>query len=164
VEEKGLEAQTVMAMIHAMSRDNARTPMQWDDGEQAGFTTGVPWIQVNPNYKTINVKQALADPDSIFYYYQRLIRLRRQNPVMVYGVYDQILDAHEQVYAFTRTLADDRLLVVLNFSADTPVFALPTHISFATTELLISNYEVDSAESIRLLTLRPYEARAYRLR
>ena len=164
VEEQGRDPQTVMPLIHAKSRDNARTPVQWDDSEHAGFTSGTPWIKVNPNYEQINVEQALADPDSIWYYYQRLIRLRKQNPIMVYGTYDLILEAHEEIYAFTRTLGDERLLVILNFTANTPVFALPATITFAETELLIGNYAVDPAEEIRRLTLRPFEARVYRLR
>jgi oligo-1,6-glucosidase len=163
VEEKGVEPALVMAMIHAKSRDNARTPMQWDASEHAGFTTGTPWIRVNPNYKEINVEQALADPDSVLRYYQRLIRLRKENPVIVYGRYELILEAHEEIYAFTRTLDEDRLLVVLNFTKGTPVFAMPTHISCTALELLISNYAVDPAEDCHLLTLRPYEARVYRL-
>ena len=85
VGEKGMPAQTVLEILHAKSRDNARTPVQWDATDQAGFTTGRPWIKVNPNFKEINVEQAVADPGSIFYYYQKLIRLRRQNPVIVYG-------------------------------------------------------------------------------
>jgi oligo-1,6-glucosidase len=160
---KGIDRQVVMAMIHAKSRDNARTPMQWDDSANAGFTTATPWIKLNPNYKQINVEQALADSDSVFHYYQQLIQLRKENPIVVYGTYDLILDAHKQIYAFTRTLQDKRLLVILNFTRDTPVFALPTHIGFDAAELVISNYAVDPAEDIRLLTLRPYEARVYRL-
>jgi oligo-1,6-glucosidase len=163
-EEKGLDRKFVMAMIHDKSRDNGRTPMQWDDVENAGFTSGTPWMKVNPNYRAINVKQALADRDSIFFYYQRLIALRKANPIVVYGTYDLILDSHEEVYAFTRTLQNDRLLVVLNFTRNTPVFALPSHIRFTDKELLISNLAVDPAEDIRLLTLRPFEARVYRLR
>jgi oligo-1,6-glucosidase len=151
-------------MIYAKGRDNARTPMQWDSSANAGFTTGRPWIAVNPNYPAINVRQALADPDSIFAYYQQLIRLRKANPVIVYGTYDLILDDHPQIYAFTRTLDDDRLLVMLNFSAETPAFALPPGVAFAGNELLISNYAVDPAEDIHELILRPFEARVYRLR
>ncbi len=164
VEEKGLDPEAVMAAIHAKSRDNARTPMQWDAGAHAGFTTGTPWMKVNPNYVAINVQQARADPHSVLRYYQKLIRLRKENPVIVYGTYDLILDAHEEIYAYTRTLGDERLLVMLNFTKNTPVFALPTHISFSDKELLISNYAVDPAEDIRQLTLRPFEARVYRLR
>jgi oligo-1,6-glucosidase len=163
-EEKGLDRKFVMAMIHDKSRDNGRTPMQWDDSDQAGFTTGTPWMKVNPNYKEINVRQALGDPDSVLHYYRKLIRLRKENPIVVYGTYDLLLDAHEEVYAFTRTLQKDRLLVILNFTRNTPVFALPSHIRFANKELLVSNLAVDEAEDIRLLTLRPFEARVYRLR
>jgi oligo-1,6-glucosidase len=164
VEEKGFDPQIVLATLHAKSRDNARTPMQWDDGLHAGFTSGSPWIKVNPNYRVINVKQSEADPDSIFWYYHRLIRLRRENPVLVYGVYDLILEDHEAIYAFTRTFRDDRLLVILNFTGDAPVFELPVHIPLSGKGLLISNYGVDPAEDIRRLTLRPFEARVYRLR
>ena len=89
-------------------------------GPNAGFTTGTPWIKVNPNYREINVEQALADPDSVFHYYQRLIALRHTQPVIVHGVYDIILADHPQIYAFTRTLGDQRLLVLLNFSGANP--------------------------------------------
>ena len=164
VEERGIDPRVVMGMIHAKSRDNARTPMQWNAGPHAGFTTGTPWIKVNPNYPAINVEQALAGPDSIFGYYRRLIRLRKDYPVVVYGTYDILLDDHQQIYAFTRTLEDDRLLVILNFMPDSPVFTLPEHVSFGDKELLIGNYPVDPAEDIDRLTLRPFEARVYRLR
>jgi oligo-1,6-glucosidase len=153
-----------LQVVHSKSRDNARTPMQWDASEQAGFTTGTPWIRVNPNYKDINVANAIPDPNSIFHYYKKLIRLRRENPVIVYGSYDLLLASHEEIYAFTRTLDKDRLLVVLNFSRSSPVFNLPEPISFASTELLISNYDVDPDEDIHEIRLRSYEARVYRLK
>jgi oligo-1,6-glucosidase len=164
VEEKGVDPKQALKVIHAKSRDNARTPMQWDGSEHAGFTTGTPWIKVNPNYKEINVSNALADPNSVFYYYQKLIKLRKENPVIVYGSYDLILDSHEEIYAFTRTLDGERLLVILNFSKNSPVFELPEDITFSSTELLISNYNVDHTEHIHQITFRPYEARVYRLR
>jgi oligo-1,6-glucosidase len=164
VEEKGVDPQVALKVVHAKSRDNARTPMQWDDGERAGFTTGTPWIKVNPNYREINVAEALADPNSVFHYYKKLIRLRKENPVIVYGTYDLILPAHEEIYAFTRTLEEDRLLVILNFSRNTPVFNLPENISFSSKELLIGNYAVEDNEDIHQITLRPYEARVYRLK
>jgi oligo-1,6-glucosidase len=164
VEERGLDPQDVMAMIYAKGRDNARTPMQWDDSANAGFTTGTPWIKVNPNYREINVEQALADPQSIFHYYQQLIRLRKAHPIIVRGTYDLLLADDAQIYAFTRSWQDERLLVILNFSADTPVFALPPEVTFADNELLISNYPVDPAEAIHELPLRAFEARVYRLR
>ncbi len=164
VEEQGMDQQAFMELVHKKSRDNARTPIQWDNSANAGFTTGTPWIGVNPNYREINAAQALADSRSIFYYYQRLIRLRKANPVMVYGRYDLILDDHPEIYAFIRSLEDERLLVILNFTANTPVFALPDDLPADNPTLLIANYPVDTAEDIRRLNLRPFEARVYRLR
>jgi len=146
IEERGVDREAVMELVHRNSRDNARTPIQWDDSENAGFTRGTPWIDVNPNY-----------------YYQLLIRLRRANPVIVYGRYDLILDDDEAIYAFTRTLEDDRLLVILNFTTGAPVLVLPEGLPAHNTALLIANYSVDAAEDIRQLTLRPFEARVYRL-
>jgi oligo-1,6-glucosidase len=137
--------------------------MQWDDSEQAGFSSSDPWIAVNPNYTEINVEQALAEPNSVFHYYQRLIQLRKQHPIIVYGRYDLILEDDEQIYAFTRTWEDERLLVILNFSGNTAVFNLPAHITIGHQELLISNYKVDPAQEIKQFTLQPYEARVYRL-
>jgi oligo-1,6-glucosidase len=164
VEEKGLDPDSVLAILHAKSRDNARTPMQWNDHAHAGFTSGSPWMKVNPNYTTINAGQALADPNSIFYYYQKLIRLHKENPVIVYGAYDLLLETHEQIYAFTRALEDDHLLVILNFSREMTAFAFPDSVPLSGKELLISNYEVDPTEDIHSITLRPFEARVYRLR
>ena len=164
VEEKGMDPKEVLRIIHAKGRDNARTPMQWDNSDYAGFTTGIPWIRVNPNYKEINVAQALADSNSVFHYYRKLIRLRKENPIVVYGTYDLILDSHEEIYAFTRTLDEERLLVILNFRAGTPEFNLPENISFSSSELLISNYNVDPDEDLRQLTLHSFEARVYRLK
>jgi oligo-1,6-glucosidase len=161
VGERGIDPQRVMAMIHAKSRDNARTPVQWDDRPHAGFTTGTPWIAVNPNYREINVAQARRDPNSVFHYYRQLIGLRRAYPVIVYGSYDLILEDDPEIYAFTRTLVDARLLVILNFSAARPEFVLPAGLSFTAPELLIANYPVDRAETISGLVLRPYEARVY---
>jgi oligo-1,6-glucosidase len=180
VEEKGVDPNLALKVIHAKSRDNARTPMQWDATEHAGFTTGIPWIKVNPNYKRsttvphviggspvdkeINAAAALAKPNSVFHYYKKLIQLRKENPVIIYGSYDLILDAHEEIYAFTRTLDEDRLLVILNFSRNSPIFRLPENIAFSRAELFINNYSVDSREDPREFTLRPFEARVYRLR
>lgn len=162
VEEKGADPKTLIKAINAKSRDNARTPFQWDDSENAGFTSGTPWIKVNPNYKEINVQKALADSNSIFYYYKKLIELRKQNPVAVYGRYDLLLEENDKIYAFTRTLDNDRLLVILNFSGEKPAFAMPENISYSKAELLIANYDV-SSDDVRSFNLQPYEARVYRL-
>jgi oligo-1,6-glucosidase len=149
--------------IHERGRDNARTPVQWDRSANAGFTTGTPWINVNPNYETINAEAVLKDEDSIFYYYKKLIELRKQNEVVVYGTYDVVMENDEQIFAYTRTLGDVQLLVICNFSDQNPVFKLPESVRYATKDLMISNLEVDENEAIEELTLQPYEARVYRL-
>ncbi len=159
----GSDPAEVLKSIYAKGRDNARTPMQWDASANAGFTAGAPWLQVNPNYTEINAEQELADPDSVFHYYRKLIQLRKADPVIVYGKYDLLLPEHPQIYVYARTLGDERLLVICNFSKETPVFELPDAASFTDKELVISNYDVDPAEGIGRLTLRPYEARVYRL-
>lgn len=140
--------------ITAKSRDNARTPMQWDDTENAGFTTGTPWISVNPNYKEINAKAETSDPDSVFHYYKKLIALRRENPVMIYGSYEPLLEDSEELFVYTRTLDLEKLLTVCNFSDKETSFTIPYE--FVGAGCLISNTEntYDKAE----ITLRPYEA------
>ena len=140
--------------ITAKSRDNARTPMQWDDTENAGFTTGTPWISVNPNYKEINAKAETSDPDSVFHYYKKLIALRRENPVMIYGSYEPLLEDSEELFVYTRTLDLEKLLTVCNFSDKEASFTIPYE--FVGAGCLISNTEntYDKAE----ITLRPYEA------
>ncbi len=109
----------VMAGLRAMGRDNARTPMQWDASEHAGFTTGTPWLAVNPNHVEINAEAALADPDSVFHHYRRLIELRHSEPVVAHGNFHMLLGDDERVYAFTRRLDDVELLVLGNFSGET---------------------------------------------
>ncbi|PLT33426.1 alpha-glucosidase [Bacillus sp. V5-8f] len=150
--------------IHERGRDNARTPVQWDASSNAGFTTGTPWINVNPNFNDINAAAVLHDENSIFHYYKNLIQLRKQNEIIVYGTYDLLLEDDEQIYAYTRTLGDEKLLVICNFSSDSPVFTLPDGVEFSTKELLISNYNETSVnDPIEHITLKPYEARVYRL-
>jgi oligo-1,6-glucosidase len=162
--EGGADHNAVMEAIHFRGRDNARTPMQWDNSENAGFTTGTPWLKINPNYKEINAEQALADSNSIFYYYQNLIKLRKEHEIIVYGDYHLILEDDEQIYAYTRTLGNETLLVITNFSSETPQFQLPDDIKYNTQNLLISNYEVAENEDISSIFLKPYEARVYLLR
>jgi oligo-1,6-glucosidase len=162
--EGGQDAAKVMESIYVKGRDNARTPMQWDDSENAGFTTGTPWLKINPNFTEINAKYALEDSNSIYYYYQKLIKLRKEHDIIVYGNYDLILAEHEEIYAYTRTIGEEKLLVVLNFFSDTPEFKLPEGIQYSTKQLLISNYEVNGNTDIQSFSLRPYEARVYLLK
>lgn len=163
VHERGEDPAQVMAAIHAKSRDNARTPMPWDAGPNAGFSTGRPWLALNPNYREVNAAQALADPHSVFHHYRRLIALRKTHAVVVHGRYELLLAKHPEIYAYLRSLNGTRLLVVCNFGRGTPQFSLPSEIETQGQELLIANYAVDPCDDLRSLTLRPYEARAYLL-
>ncbi|MGI8385859.1 glycoside hydrolase family 13 protein [Robertmurraya sp. P23] len=164
VKENSEDEAKVMESIYVKGRDNARTPVQWNASEHAGFTTGTPWITVNPNYKEVNVEQAVADPDSIFHYYKKLIKLRKENDVIVYGTYDLLLDDHEQIYAYTRTLKKEKLLVILNFSDHRPEFRLPEDMICRDVEVLISNYEQPGEPDVSSIKLRPYEAVVYKYR
>ncbi len=137
-----------------LSRDNARTPMQWDDTEQAGFTTGTPWIAVNPNYKEINAMAETKDPDSVFHYYKKLIALRKQTPIMVYGKYEPLFEDSEEWFVYTRTLENEKLLVVCSFTDQETTFTIPEE--FAGAELLIANMENEYGKGT--VALRPYEA------
>lgn len=162
--ELGRSHEEIMTEIWRNGRDNSRTPMQWNDSASAGFTTGTPWLKVNPNFQTINVERQLADPDSIYHYYKKLIRLRKTNRAAVYGTYDLILPEHEQVYAYTRTLNGDMLLVVVNMFPANAAVELPRELPLASGELLLSNYG-DASSALRAsLRLQPYEARVYRLK
>jgi len=137
------------------SRDNARTPMQWSDAPNAGFTEGTPWIRVNPNYRQINAKAQLADPNSIFHYYQQLIRLRKTYPVIVYGDYRLLEPQDDSLCVYARRLEQEELLVVCNFADQPRAWMLPEN--FADADVLLDNQgrcTVDAQE----LTLAPYEA------
>ena len=150
----GDDPDTVLAGLRAMGRDNARTPMQWDAGEHAGFSAGEPWIPVNPNHIEINAEAAVADADSVFHHYRRLIELRHNEPVVAHGDFTMLLPDDERVYAFTRRLGDDELLVLGNFSGEDAAVGLGD----AGGELLLGNYP-DAGEE---LVLRPWEARVLR--
>lgn len=136
------------------SRDNARTPIQWDDSPQAGFTTGTPWIAVNPNYKEINAKAETADPDSVFHYYKKLIALRKENPIMVYGSYELLMEDSEELFVYTRTLDEQQLLVVCSFCDHETAFTIPE--PFVGAPCLIANTENTYGQAE--MTLQPYEA------
>ena len=153
--EKGYSREEIMRSIHAKSRDNARTPMQWNDGANAGFTEGTPWLNINPNYKEIHAKGQIGDEDSIFSCYQKLIRLRKEYPVFVDGDFQILLENDRNIFAYTRTNADSRLLVVCNFYDTTVSYSLEEDVTDM--ELLISNYKDADQTGV----LRPYEARMY---
>lgn len=164
VTEGGGDPAATLGAIHLKGRDNARTPMQWDASANAGFTTGTPWIGVNPNYPEVNVEAALADPDSVFWYYRDLIRLRREYPALIGGRYDLLLPDHPQVYAYTRSTPEQRLLVLLNFGSQDAALPWPVDGTPLDAELLLGNLEQSAPDAAPDLRLRPWEARVYRLR
>ena len=153
-EKKVFSPEEMMRYLRYKSRDNARTPFQWDDSENAGFTAGTPWIMVNPNYREINACEQMRREDSVFRYYQKLIRLRKENEIIVYGTYDLLLPDSEEIYAYTRTLGEEKLLVVCSFSREETEFRMPEE--FLRGSCLISNYSGFQTE--RNMTLKPYEA------
>jgi oligo-1,6-glucosidase len=161
----GASPDSVLANLRTMSRDNARTPMQWDAGPHAGFTTGTPWIAVNANHAEVNAAAALADPDSVFHHYRRLIELRHTEPAVAFGTFHMLLPDDERVYAFTRRHADVELLVLGSFSGAEVAVDVPEAGQWAGAELLVGNYPGQGApgdDGLRGLVLRPWEARVYR--
>ncbi|MBR6354089.1 MAG: DUF3459 domain-containing protein, partial [Oscillospiraceae bacterium] len=151
--KRGADEATILRAAAAKSRDNARTPMQWDAGENAGFTSGTPWLPVNPNYRQINAAEQLGRPDSVFSCYRELIRLRHTLPVLSEGAFRLLLPEHEAVFAYERENAEARLLVECNFYGDT----IPDPLDGEERgELLLSNLTGALPG-----TLRPYEARIY---
>ena len=149
--EQGYDPEEVMASIRARGRDNARTPMHWSAGENAGFTTGKPWMHITPNYTEINAEAALADENSVFHYYRKLIQLRKTIPEFRDGSFTLVDPEHEYVFAYTRDTEDGHMLVVCNFTDKEGRFEIPAE--FEGAQVLISNYEGESE------TLRPYEAK-----
>lgn len=153
--EQGYAKEEIMRSIHAKGRDNGRTPMQWDDTEHAGFTTGTPWIKVNPNYKEINAKSQVNDPNSIFSCYKKLVQLRKEYPVFVEGRFRLLLEKDENIFAYERQSADQKLVVICNFNGKT--LEMPLKETCKDMELLLANYGDITDPG----TLRPYEARIY---
>ena len=162
---KGMAHEHFMKYVYDLSRDNARTPMQWNDSENAGFTKArvSPWIKLNPSYKKINVASQVEDENSILNYYRKLIKLRRENEVIVYGTYDLILEDHEQIYAYTRTLGEEKLIVICNFTLEEPIFKIPDFIEYSGIEIILQNYQICGGD-LKSFKLRPYECRVYSLK
>jgi oligo-1,6-glucosidase len=155
----GAEPEDVLPGLRAMGRDNARTPMQWDASPHAGFTTGTPWIPVNPDHTEVNAEAALADPDSVYHHYRRLIALRHQEPAVVHGDFTMLLPDDERIYAFTRRYGRTVLLVVGNFTGDTASAVMPAGWDGA--ELVMGNGPSVPPRPGRLV-LAPWEARVHR--
>ncbi|EPZ37851.1 alpha-glucosidase [Anoxybacillus ayderensis] len=157
---KGRSHEEVMRWIWKNGRDNSRTPMQWSDEKNAGFTTGTPWIGVNENYKQINVQKQLNDPNSVLNFYKRMIQLRKQHDVFVYGTYDLILENHKAIYAYTRTLGDEKAVVIVNLTDRKTMYRYDS-LKLNSEQLVLTNYDVKQHKHATRFTLRPYEARVY---
>ncbi|MBG9471551.1 alpha,alpha-phosphotrehalase [Priestia megaterium] len=162
---QGMNENEILEILKHKSRDNSRTPVQWSDEPNAGFTKGTPWINPADNYREINVEKALDDEDSIFYFYQKLIALRKQYDIITYGNYELILGEDEQIFAYIRNGADEKLLVINNFYGSETAFELPEDITFEGyhSEILLSNYK-DSSKEFKQVLLRPYESIVYHLK
>lgn len=158
VDREGRSPDDVLSVLRARGRDNARTPMQWDASPQAGFTTGEPWLAVNPNYARINAAAAVADPDSVYHHYRRLIELRHTEPTVVDGDFTMLLPYDERLYAFTRRLGDTELLVIGNFSGETVRADIDDAAVWASAELLLTNTAAPSGD----LIMHPWQAVVYR--
>ena len=154
----GMEVEAVLQSLSVKSRDNARTPMQWAGNSHAGFTEGIPWLPVNPNYVTVNAASEVEDPNSVFHHFRRLIKLRHDHPVIVHGRFELLLPDHEQIWALTRTLDDQVLLMIANWSsapANVPPEAIP---DLAGAQLLLATHDDSTAPE-----LEPWESRIYLL-
>lgn len=161
--ESGVSHDEMMTGIYANGRDNARTPMQWDNSPNAGFTTGTPWLGVNPNYQTINVAQALSEPDSVLWHYQKLVALRKQHPILVYGDYQMLFADHPEVFAWVRRYEGDLLLVINNFFGNHLTLPIPEQMQNWHGDCLISNYAPRDQLAVSL-ELQPYESFALLIR
>lgn len=150
--KKGYKEADIMESIYAKGRDNARTPMQWNTQKHAGFTEGTPWMEVNPNYKEINAKEAVNNPDSVYHYYKKLIALRKEHEIFVEGDFKLLMEADEQIFAYKRTFKGQEMLVLANFTgeeADCDILR-----EWNEKDVLIHNYK----DGIKAGVLRPYEA------
>ncbi|MDP1416976.1 alpha-glucosidase [Peribacillus simplex] len=159
----GWSKERMMSAIHARSRDNARTPIQWNDSRNAGFTKGTPWIKVNPNFPEINAEIAYNDPNSIFHFYKKLIQLRKKHEIVVYGRFELLWPDDERIFAYTRSFEEEKLLVLCNFKEEQASYTLPEELHAHSATRLIGNYDQEE-EGISSKPLRPYECRVYHLK
>lgn len=162
---RGVPMEQVLRSLAVKSRDNARTPVQWDNCDHAGFTSGTPWLPVNPNYTQINAAAQVAEPDSVFSHYRRLIALRHHHDVVVHGDYRLLLPDDEQVFAYVRSLCDGqggttRLLVVANLSGATAHVDLGADATLLAGDVLLATHAIEPGEPGKLLTMAPWESRA----
>jgi trehalose-6-phosphate hydrolase len=164
LKEKGMSENEILEILKRKSRDNSRTPVQWDNSKHAGFTSGTPWIDVANNYKEINAEAAVNDPNSVFYHYQKLISLRKEYDIITDGHYELLLQDDQQIFAYVRTTPTEKLLVINNFYDKPTTFELPKHteVDGFSGKQLLSNYP-DSVDTFEKMELRPYESVVYYL-
>ena len=158
--EQGEKHEDIMEIIWYMGRGNSRTPMQWNDSVNAGFSTGTPWIGMNPNYPEINVAKQEQDEKSILNFYKKMIQLRKSDVLYTYGEYNLILDNHPSVYVYTRTLGDKKAVIICNLGESIETIDLGD-LRVNSEKLKLSNYEVSDHENVSMMTLKPFEARVY---
>ncbi|MBA5763394.1 alpha,alpha-phosphotrehalase [Vibrio sp. 404] len=160
VNQQGVSHDEMMAILAQKSRDNSRAPMQWDDSLHAGFTQGTPWLEVASNYSHLNAQAALKDTNSVFYFYKRLIELRKQQPVITQGSFQDLLPQHNQCYVYLRESATQQLISISNYYADPAQCELPQDIELANAKCLLTNYENEAFQlEGSMVALRPYETR-----
>lgn len=156
----GRNADDIIADLQSNSRDNSRTPMQWDASENAGFTTGTPWLKVNPNYKAINVEKELNDENSILNFYKKMIKFKKSHEIATYGDFKLIYPEDENVFAYARTLNDELLYVIGNLTSN-PVKVSDSQIEFDSSDIVLNNYDIESHRRQKTLDLKPFEVRVY---
>lgn len=160
LKEEGVEEDKILEILRSKSRDNSRTPVQWNAHKNAGFSTGEPWIPVGNSYESINAEAALKNEDSVFYHYKNLINLRKEYDIISEGSVDMILEEHDKVFGFTRTYENEMLIVLNNFYGENTEVNLDDELLQGKSRILISNYK-DSMELGKNISLRPYESVAY---
>jgi len=161
--EAGVPKNEVLEIIWASSRDNSRTPMQWTNEQNAGFTTGKPWLKVNENYKQINVAAQKEDSSSVFHFFQKMISIKKENEIFTYGKYTLLLEDDPNIFAYTRTLHQDNVVVITNLSDQVVKFQPEEEFGLTSEHLLLNNYVVPAHSKLTSITLQPYEARVYRI-
>jgi oligo-1,6-glucosidase len=161
--ERGDDLAALLLAMAKMSRDQARTPVQWDASPGAGFTTGTPWLAINPDHVTVNAAAQVDDPASVLAHYRRLIALRHENPVITDGDFELLLPDHPTIWAFLRRTPDAQLLVAANFSADPTTITLPLDPAWSAAEVVLTNYPDAPRQPPPDLSLRPWESAVWRL-
>ena len=160
--ESGESHENLIKRAWRLSRDNSRTPMQWDDSNFGGFSKSKPWININPNYKTINVKNQINDEDSILNFYKTMIKIRKSNEALIYGEYKLILEDDKNIYAYKRVLGSDEFIIITNMSNEKVMYNYKD-IKLNYENLVIANLKVKNHETTNSIELKPWECRMYKI-